>query len=398
MASISFQGVSKRFPDGTLALSNITLDAADGEFVVLVGPSGCGKSTLLRSAAGLEEITGGRIFLGGRDVTDVDPRDRDVAMVFQSYALYPHMTVRDNIAFALEQRKVPKPEIDRRVKEASAILHLQDLLHRKPGALSGGQRQRVAMGRAIVRSPAAYLMDEPLSNLDAKLRVQMRAELKLLNARLGVTTLYVTHDQAEAMTMGDRVAVLGPVTSASETNLQQVDTPASLYAEPANLFVASFIGSPAMNFLPATIASGPSGPVAVLPEAGLSLPLPPALLRRRPMLSDYVGRPVVLGLRPEIFGRSAPTDTTGAFKLKVNVLITEMMGADAYLHFDVPVPANAISRIRVENEDELAPVDQARIVARTDPRDLPPRGAEVDIWLDCERLHLFDRDTALAIR
>ena len=397
MAGIALRQIRKSYGSHTV-IHDMDLDIAEGEFLVLVGPSGCGKSTLLRMIAGLEEISGGEMRIGGKVVNALSPAERNIAMVFQDYALYPHMTVAENLGFGLRMRDENRQVIDKRVREAADTLKLAPLLQRRPGQLSGGQRQRVAMGRAIVRSPAAYLMDEPLSNLDAKLRVQMRAELKLLNARLGVTTLYVTHDQAEAMTMGDRVAVLGPVASPAETNLQQVDTPASLYAEPANLFVASFIGSPAMNFLPATLASGTSGPVALLPEAGLSLPLPQALLRQRPALAGYVDRPIVLGLRPEIFGRGAPADTTGAFRLKVKVLITEMMGADAYLHFDVPVPANAISRIPVENEDELAPVDQARIVARIDPRDLPPRDAEIDLWLDLERLHVFDRDTALAIR
>ncbi len=394
MASIRFEGVGKQFPDGTVALANISLHAADGEFVVLVGPSGCGKSTLLRSAAGLEEITTGRIHLGDRDVTYMDPRDRDVAMVFQSYALYPNMTVWDNIAFALQQRGVTRPEIERRVKQAAATLHLEELLHRKPGSLSGGQRQRVAMGRAIVRRPAAFLMDEPLSNLDAKLRVHMRAELKLLNVELGVTTLYVTHDQIEAMTMGDRVAVLGPVDSTSQTNLQQIDTPASLYAEPANLFVAGFIGSPAMNFLPARLSDSLA---AVLPEAGLSLPASPGLLRRRPDLARYAGRQVILGIRPEFFSGVPLPESTGPVPMRVRTVMTEMVGADAYVHFDVPVPADAIGRIRSVEDDPLLPASRSRIVARVDPRALPSRGAETDLWLDMDRIHVFDAATSLAI-
>jgi multiple sugar transport system ATP-binding protein len=249
MASLQFDGIGKTYPDGTVAVSNASITLADGEFVVLVGPSGCGKSTLLRVAAGLEEPNRGRLLIAGRDVTDAEPGDRDIAMIFQNYALYPHMSVYENIAFGLRQRRTPKAEIDRLVTEVAKTLDLTRYLSRRPGMLSGGQRQRVAMGRAIVRHPAVFLMDEPLSNLDAKLRVQMRAELKLLNERLGVTTLYVTHDQVEAMTMGDRVAVLKPVRSESDTNLQQIDSPQVLYDRPSNLFVAGFIGSPAMNFL-----------------------------------------------------------------------------------------------------------------------------------------------------
>jgi multiple sugar transport system ATP-binding protein len=394
VASIRFDSVGKRFPDGTVALANISFHAANGEFVVLVGPSGCGKSTLLRSTAGLEELTTGRIHLDERDVTGVDPRDRDLAMVFQSYALYPNMTVWDNIAFALQQRGVNKREVERRVRQAAATLHLEELLHRKPGTLSGGQRQRVAMGRAIVRRPAAFLMDEPLSNLDAKLRVHMRAELKLLNVELGVTTLYVTHDQVEAMTMGDRVAVLGPVGPTGESNLQQIDTPAALYAEPANLFVAGFIGSPAMNFLPARMSETLA---AQLPEAELSLPASPGLLQRRPGLSRYAGRPVVLGIRPEFFDTVAMPASSGAAKLRVKAVMTEMVGADAYIHFDVPIAADAAGRIGSAEEDPLMPANRRRVVARVDPRALPPRGAEIDLWLDMDRIHVFDAATSLAI-
>lgn len=249
MASMTFDGIGKTFPDGTVAVANVSFSVADGEFVVLVGPSGCGKSTLLRMAAGLEALNSGRLLMDDADVTETEPQDRDIAMVFQNYALYPHMTVYDNMAFGLQQRKMPKDKIDKLVRDAAEMLDLTRYLERKPGALSGGQRQRVAMGRAIVRHPMAFLMDEPLSNLDAKLRVQMRGELKLLNQRLGVTTLYVTHDQVEAMTMGDRVAVLKPVFNGQESNLQQIDTPQMLYDKPSNLFVAGFIGSPAMNFV-----------------------------------------------------------------------------------------------------------------------------------------------------
>ena len=393
MASLRFQRVGKRFPDGTLALSDVSLSIADGEFVVLVGPSGCGKSTLLRSAAGLEDLSTGRVFIGERDVTDQDPQDRDVAMVFQSYALYPHMTVFDNMAFGLQQRRMAKTEITRRVRQAAATLHLSELLHRKPGALSGGQRQRVAMGRAIVRDPAAFLMDEPLSNLDAKLRVQMRAELKLLNAQLGVTTLYVTHDQVEAMTMGDRVAVLGPAVSDATTNLQQVATPAVLYDQPDNLFVAGFIGSPPMNLVPATLVPLGDGLAAQLGDSAIRLPVPAAQMQRRPELRGFAGSGVVLGIRPEFFGMGVPPAPACA-PLQVTVLITEMTGSDAYLHFDVPVPAFA----RVPTADDLEPIDQNRVIARIDPRQVPARGAGVALWIDMDRVHMFDPLTTRAIR
>ena len=282
MASLSFDRIGKTYADGTVAVSDVTIDLEDGEFVVLVGPSGCGKSTLLRMAAGLESPTAGRLLIGNEDVTAADPGHRDVAMIFQNYALYPHMTVFENMAFGLQQRRTPKAEIEQRVADAARTLDLTRYLGRKPGMLSGGQRQRVAMGRAIVRHPSVFLMDEPLSNLDAKLRVQMRAELKLLNERLGVTTLYVTHDQVEAMTMGDRVAVLKPVASRSESNLQQIDTPQALYDGPRNLFVAGFIGSPAMNFVRATLGADTSGPTAEIAGTGIALGLPPEALVSHP--------------------------------------------------------------------------------------------------------------------
>jgi len=391
MASLRFERVGKRFPDGTLALSDVSLAIADGEFVVLVGPSGCGKSTLLRSAAGLEDISTGRVFIGERDVTQRDPQDRDVAMVFQSYALYPHMTVFDNMAYGLRIRGLSKTEIGARVDVAADMLGLRPMLARKPRQLSGGQRQRVAMGRAIVREPKLFLFDEPLSNLDAKLRVQMRAELKLLNAQIGVTTLYVTHDQVEAMTMGDRVAVLGPALSDTETNLQQVATPAELYDRPANLFVAGFIGSPPMNLVPATLVPDGDGLAAQLGDSGLRLRLPQvphaAALRR------FVGGSVVLGIRPEFFGMGPPP-TPDCAPLQVTVLITEMTGSDAYLHFDVPVPALA----RVPTADDLEPIDQNRVIARIDTRQVPARGQRTALWVDMARVHLFDPQTTLAIR
>jgi multiple sugar transport system ATP-binding protein len=392
MASLGFEKVSKRFPDGTLALSQVDLEVAEGEFMVLVGPSGCGKTTLLRSAAGLEEITSGDIRLGGRIVTDVEPGDRDVAMVFQNYALYPHMTVRQNLAFGLEQRRLPRDEIARRVATTAATLGLDRLLDRKPAALSGGQRQRVAMGRAIVREPACFLMDEPLSNLDANLRVQMRSELKLLNAKLGVTTLYVTHDQVEAMTMGDRVAVLSPVYRPEDHNLQQCAPPAELYDKPANLFVAGFIGSPAMNFIRARLERGNGGPQLVV--AGLPAPLPvgPEVAARRPGLAKAEGRTVILGIRPEFFA----IEPDGRGDLAVEVLMVEMTGADGYLHFRLAAaPGSVESGLP---EDETIPGLGQQVTARIEPRLLPRAGSRVALKIDFSRVHFFDPDSGQAIR
>ncbi|MGE3830327.1 MAG: ABC transporter ATP-binding protein, partial [Parvibaculaceae bacterium] len=351
MASLTFTDVSKRYPDGTLALSHVDLAVSDGEFVVLVGPSGCGKSTLLRSAAGLEELSTGDVLLGDKVVTHTDPGARDIAMVFQNYALYPHMTVAQNMAFALKQRKIPPAEITRRVEDAAKTLALTPYLHRKPSALSGGQRQRVAMGRAIVREPACFLLDEPLSNLDAALRVQMRSELRLINQRLGVTTLYVTHDQVEAMTMGDRVAVLSPVSSESECNLQQFATPAELYHRPANRFVAGFIGSPAMNFIRSRLVRH-DGRIAAQPAGTTSLlPFPPD---RDTVLAPYLEREVTLGVRPEDFTTAA---TAGL--VEATVLVTEMTGPDAYIHFDLPgTPPGHAALVD----------DTHRVIARVEPR------------------------------
>src|SRR4051794_37846790 len=291
MAGIVLDDVWKVYPDGTEAVRALDLKIADGEFIVLVGPSGCGKTTALRMIAGLEAISRGTVQIGDKVVNDVPPKERDIAMVFQNYALYPHMSVFDNMAFGLKLQKVPKPEIDKRVRDAAGILGLGELLARKPKALSGGQRQRVAMGRAIVRHPRAFLMDEPLSNLDAKLRVQMRSEIARIQNDLGVTTIYVTHDQTEAMTMGDRVAVI------RKGELQQVDEPQTLYEHPRNLFVAGFIGSPAMNLLEATLQRDGDGIVVEL--AGMRLPVGRDVLAARPELERYVGRTVVVGIRPE---------------------------------------------------------------------------------------------------
>jgi len=383
MASLSFNSVGKRFADGTLALSRVDLDVRDGEFLVLVGPSGCGKSTLLRSAAGLETLSEGRIAIGGKDVTDLGPGDRDIAMVFQNYALYPHMNVFENMAFGLSQRKVPKDIIRQKVEQAARTLDLMPYIHKKPGSLSGGQRQRVAMGRAIVRDPQCFLMDEPLSNLDAKLRVQMRAELKLLNTRLGVTTLYVTHDQVEAMTMGDRVAVLRPVSDDSESNLQQCAAPRELYEKPVNLFVAGFIGSPAMNFL--TVRPLRKGKTLRCHIAGteLFLPLSAAQEAARPFLDKWIDRDLILGARPEAF--LYPNPAAGG--LLSEVLITEMTGADAFVFFDLP-----------GEKDTEGLLSSRRITARIDPRQLPDKGAALDIGIDMDRVHFFDPGTGLALR
>jgi multiple sugar transport system ATP-binding protein len=394
MASLRFEAVAKRFADGTLALANLDLAVDDGEFMVLVGPSGCGKSTLLRCAAGLEELTSGRIRIGGQDVTRAPPGDRDVAMVFQNYALYPHMDVYENMAFGLTQRKVPKALIQQKIEKAARTLHLTPLLHRKPGALSGGQRQRVAMGRAIVRDPQCFLMDEPLSNLDAKLRLQMRAELKLLNTQLGVTTLYVTHDQVEAMTMGDRVAVLRPVSSDRQSNLQQCAAPHELYHNPANLFVASFIGSPAMTLLPARLARADGGFRLEHAAAGIALAVPPSVLAARPSLADWTDRDFIIGIRPEDFFL-APQRQSGG--ISGEVLLTEITGADAYVFVDLPVPP-VWSDGTAGEQDEVMPEGVTRLTVRVDPAHLPVRGQRVAFDANVERVHCFDPISGDAIR
>jgi len=373
MASIEFLGVTKQFADGTVAVDDLHLLIEDGEFMILVGPSGCGKTTALRMVAGLEKPTSGEILVGNTVVNDLDPVDRDIAMVFQNYALYPHMTVRQNIDFPLETQKVPKAERDKRVAEAAALLGLDHLLDRKPRQLSGGQRQRVAMGRAIVRHPQSFLMDEPLSNLDAKLRVQMRAELVKLHQRLGVTTLYVTHDQVEAMTLGERVAVM------SNGVVQQVDAPDVLYNDPANTFVASFIGSPAMNFLRATsdgsdLAFGP-----------YRLPLPAPVASGMPPRAGEL----LVGLRPEHFA-VAPEDAAGT--IPATVEITEQLGSETLVYFRVDgIQAEAIG---IEADAELG----SAFVARLDPRLRPLPGTIVRIAVDLERAHFFDPVDGTSLR
>jgi multiple sugar transport system ATP-binding protein len=375
MAGIRFVGVTKQFADGTVAVDDLDLEIADGEFMILVGPSGCGKTTALRMVAGLERPTSGEILIGDRVVNDLDPVDRDVAMVFQNYALYPHMTVRDNIGFPLRMQNIPKEQRRGRIESAAELLGIRELLDRKPGALSGGQRQRVAMGRAIVRHPTSFLMDEPLSNLDAKLRVQMRAELVKLHQRLGVTTLYVTHDQTEAMTLGERVAVL------SRGVIQQVDTPEELYTRPANTFVATFIGSPAMNFLRARLANG------AVEFASYRLDLPDS---KRARLGRRNGA-VLLGLRPEHFFDARLGAPEGAAnRLPVTVELTEQLGSETLLYFRADgVEAEPVS----EGEVQLG----GALVARLDPRTRASAGDRLELGIDLERAHFFDPTSGTAL-
>jgi len=394
VASITFEHVGKVYPGGTRAVEDVSLEVGDGEFVVLVGPSGCGKSTLLRMVAGLEEITEGILKIGDRVVNDVSPKDRDIAMVFQNYALYPHMTVFDNMAFGLKLRKMPKDEIRRRVEEAAKILEISELLDRKPKALSGGQRQRVAMGRAIVREPAAFLMDEPLSNLDAKLRVQMRAELGLLHARLKTTTLYVTHDQVEAMTMGDRVAVI------RKGRLQQADVPRALYDHPVNLFVAGFIGSPSMNFVYGQLEG--EGDRVYASFAGHRLLVDPAGLERRPRLADYVGKELVIGIRPEAFEiREAWAGPTEGRTMEVDVDLVEQLGSEAFIHFEQAAPPVVTPDIQELLEDQgsdaAALGTTTTFTARVNPDYAPASFTKVTLVVDTAKLHYFDKDSGEAI-
>jgi multiple sugar transport system ATP-binding protein len=393
MAQIVLDRVDKVFPGGVKAVDGLSLDISDGEFMVLVGPSGSGKSTALRSIAGLDEITSGTISIGGRVVNDLPPKDRDIAMVFQNYALYPHMTVEQNLAFGLQQRKTEKGEIRRRVAAVARMLGLEDYLKRKPAALSGGQRQRVAMGRAIVREPQAFLMDEPLSNLDAKLRVSMRASLSQLHARLGVTTVYVTHDQVEAMTLGQRVCVL------HEGRLQQADTPQALFNAPVNLFVAGFIGSPAMNFVTATLARD-RGPAVGF--AGFRLPLPEALVTARRGLDSYFVRELILGIRPSDFEDASLADP-GWPRMPVTAGVTEDLGSEIHILFTIDAPQvqhSSIARAVAGDDDDAAiplaggtSLWTARVAARSKARP----GQPVELAVDTSNLHFFDPGTGLSI-
>jgi multiple sugar transport system ATP-binding protein len=393
MAQIVLDEVDKLYPGGVKGIDGLNLDIADGEFMVLVGPSGCGKSTALRSIAGLEEITSGSISIGGRVVNDLPPKDRDIAMVFQNYALYPHMTVEQNLAFGLQQRKTPKDEIRRRVLAVAKMLGLEEFLNRKPSALSGGQRQRVAMGRAIVREPQAFLMDEPLSNLDAKLRVSMRASLSQLHERLGVTTVYVTHDQVEAMTLGKRVCVL------RDGKLQQVDSPQRLFDAPVNLFVAGFIGSPAMNFVTAT-AVRDDGPAVVF--AGHRLPIPPAVVDARPGLERFFGRELILGVRPSDFEDAALADP-GWATMPVEARVTEELGSEIHVIFtiDAPIVQHASLSQAISDEDDDSAIalagGESQWTARVAARSHVKPGQRLDLALDTSNLHFFDPEDGLAI-
>ena len=367
MASLSLQHINKTYPNGFQAVKDFNLEIEDKEFIIFVGPSGCGKSTTLRMIAGLEEISGGTLKIGDKVMNDVEPKDRDIAMVFQNYALYPHMTVYDNMAFGLKLRKVPKDQIDKAVREAARILDLEKLLDRKPKALSGGQRQRVAMGRAIVRNPKVFLMDEPLSNLDAKLRVQMRIEISKIHQRLGATIIYVTHDQTEAMTLGTRIVVM------KDGVIQQVDTPQNLYEKPQNLFVAGFMGSPQMNFLDAVVRI--NGTAVTLEVAGQSIPLPPAKAKKL-IDGGYNGKTVVMGIRPEDVYDSEMFIETAKCVFSSTIKVYELLGAEVFLYFDL---------------------GEFPMTARVDPRSNARPGDTVRFAFDVEKIHVFDKETEQVI-
>ncbi len=391
MAELEFRDLRKVFDGGAVAVEDLNLLVADGEFLVVVGPSGSGKTTVLRMAAGLERATSGDVLIGGEVVNDVAPPDRDIAMVFQTYALYPHMTVYENMAFGLKLHRVGKADIRSRVLSAAKMLELDDLLKRKPSQLSGGQRQRVAMGRAIVREPAAYLMDEPLSNLDAKLRVEMRTYLAGLHQRLRTTTLYVTHDQTEAMTMGDRVAVM------RDGRLQQVDIPQVLYDRPANAFVAAFIGSPAMNLLRARVTGG-DGPASV--ELGeVVLPLPSSLVARRPGLARYAGQEVVVGIRPEDIEDASLVPSANGSSVPVRITLAEALGSEVIAHFPL---GGEVEPVTVGGAPDTPSLEAATdsgvlLTARLSPRSGARSGQPLRVSIDVERLHFFDPETDQAI-
>ncbi len=406
MAGIVLDQVSKVYADGTTAVSDLSLEIRDEEFIVLVGPSGCGKTTALRMVAGLESISHGTIAIGDKVVNTVPPKERDIAMVFQNYALYPHMTVYDNMGFGLKLRKLPKEEIDRRVRGAAEILGLEEFLERKPKALSGGQRQRVAMGRAIVREPQAFLMDEPLSNLDAKLRVQMRAEVSRLQDDLGTTTIYVTHDQIEAMTMGDRVAVL------KKGELQQVDTPQALYDRPGNLFVAGFIGSPSMNMVEADLTRQDGGLFVTFGTTRLRVD--DQMVIDRPGIRGYEGRRIIIGIRPENMEDAAimpviPQDR----RMRVGVVLREALGSEVLVHFAVDAPPvltedtkelvgeqsgpMAHASVAVQELEKAAAIGTSTFVARLDPRTKAAERQSLELAIDTARIHFFDPKTGLGI-
>jgi multiple sugar transport system ATP-binding protein len=406
MAEIVLDDISKVYPDGTTAVKDLNVDIEDGEFIVLVGPSGCGKTTALRMVAGLESITQGSIKIGDRVVNAVPPKERDIAMVFQNYALYPHMSVYDNMAFGLKLRKLSKEEIDRRVRRAADILGLAEFLQRKPKALSGGQRQRVAMGRAIVREPQAFLMDEPLSNLDAKLRVQMRAEVSKLQSDLGVTTIYVTHDQTEAMTMGDRVAVI------KKGELQQIDAPQFLYDHPANLFVAGFIGSPAMNMVEADL-NREDGKLSVS-FGSTKLAVDDEILSERPGIRAYEGKRVIVGIRPEnMEDASIMPNIPEDRRMKVEILLREALGAEVLVHFAIDAPPvltedtrelvgeqsgpMAETNVVVQELERAVEIGTSTFVARLDPRTSAAVRQTLELAVDTARMHYFDPESGLGI-
>ena len=396
MADVTLTNVNKIYPNGYHAVTDLNLVIADGEFLVLVGPSGCGKSTALRLVVGLERITTGEIYIGDRLVNEIATKDRDIAMVFQNYALYPHMTVAENVGFALKVAKVDKSDVAARVAEAARILDLTDHLNSKPGQLSGGQRQRVAMGRAIVRQPQVFLMDEPLSNLDAKLRVQMRAEIAGIQRRLGVTTIYVTHDQVEAMTMGDRVAVL------QRGVLQQVDTPQNLYDSPANVFVAGFIGSPSMNLFWSRVVQSAAGTAVAV--GSQTLLLPAGLLADRPFLAEMVDQEIVVGIRPEDLEDAAvgsAAEHSNRPMLSASTALVEALGAELVVHFNLDAKPVATADGELGSDDAVAAVADEdgnyRYVGRFSPRSPVVVGAPVDIIVDVSRLHFFDPTTGAAL-
>ena len=384
MATVSLENVNKVYENGFHAVKDFNLQIADGEFMVLVGPSGCGKTTALRMVAGLEDITSGILRIGGKEANDESPKERDIAMVFQNYALYPHMTVAENIGFALKLRHTPKDQLKAKVDEAADILGLTDWLDRKPGQLSGGQRQRVAMGRAIVREPSVFLMDEPLSNLDAKLRVQMRAEVARIQRRMGVSTIYVTHDQVEAMTMGDRVTVM------RDGTVQQVATPQTLYDNPDNVFVAAFIGSPAQNLYDAVVGEGARS----VKLGSQEVLLPEAVALKRPALRSYVGKDVVVGMRPEHL-RAASPDITGP-KLVGDVDLVEALGSELVVHFTID--AHRVIAEGALDKDEAAAMQSGEGVARVEAKTPVKPGDKMTFSVDVEDMQFFDTQTGLAIR
>jgi len=384
MATVSMDKLNKVYENGFHAVKDLSLDIADGEFMVLVGPSGCGKTTALRMVAGLEDITSGILRIGGKEANDESPKERDIAMIFQNYALYPHMTVAENIGFALKLRHLPKDQREAKVKDAAGILGLTDWLDRKPGQLSGGQRQRVAMGRAIVREPSVFLMDEPLSNLDAKLRVQMRAEVARIQRRIGVATIYVTHDQVEAMTMGDRVTVL------RDGVLQQVDTPQNLYDNPDNIFVAAFIGSPAQNLYDAALTEGARS----IKLGSQEVPLPDAVRVKRPALASYAGKDVVVGMRPEHLPAAKPGDTGST--LVGTVDLVEALGSELVVHFTID--AHRVIAEGALEKDEAEVLGAGEGVARVEAKTPVKVGDRMTFAIDIEDMQFFDPKTGLAIR